>query len=148
MGGGSALTSILISMFGALGIVIIFIGAVIIALGFLRNDGFEQGWNSRKKQGLVTAVSGAMLWSIGQLTGLLNGIGAFESEVFPFIENYAPGLAMAVIAYGIAQIALNMINDDLGSRTWGIRLMVAGAAISQIGNVVDFLLKEYINTPI
>jgi len=137
------LTSAFAAIFYALGVLVIIFGAITIAFGFAGGgEGFESGWNSRKKQGLIMCISGACLISINGLVGYVGDLGAQACNTFPFVQIYAPALGLAVMAYGIAQISLNWISDKFGNRVWGIRLLIAGAMIPQVGPVIDWILSN------
>ena len=137
----ASLTKVLSSIFYALGALIIIFGAFQIAFGFGGEDGFQSGWSSRKKQGLIMCVAGSCLMATTKLEGMLGSLGTHKCDSFPFVTTYAPALGLAVMAYGIAQIALNWISDKFGDRVWGVRLLIAGMMIPQVGPVIDWILR-------
>jgi len=139
--GDSNLTQVLTSIFYVLGVLIIIFGAFVMAVGFGGQDGFQSGWNSRKKQGLIMMIAGACLMATTGLNNMLGYMGAQTCDTFPFVGFYAPALGLAIEAYGIAQLSLNWISDKFGDRVWGIRLIIAGMMIPQVGPVIDWILN-------
>ncbi|MCL2740049.1 MAG: hypothetical protein FWE47_02520 [Oscillospiraceae bacterium] len=137
-----ALTKALGNIFGVIGILFIIFGATVIASGYIGTTGLERGWASRKKQGLIMCVAGALLWSTAELSKaatytIFNG----ACTSFPFVTRYAPALGLALISFGIAQIALHWISDKFGDRIMGVRVIIGGAMVTQVGPVIDFLLR-------
>ena len=135
-----ALTQVLASIFSIIGILFIVFGAIVLASGYMGETGFQRGWSSRKKQGMVMAFAGAILWSITQIESYVNQMGGQACTSLKFVGDWAPAVGLAFIACGIAQIALHFVSDKFGDRITGIRMMIGGAMIAQIGPVVDFLL--------
>jgi len=139
-----ALVQVLASIFSIIGIFFIIFGAGVIATGFMGETGFQRGWSSRKKQGLIMCVAGAVLWSISQFESAINQLGVHACKGLPFVGTWAPAVGLAAIACGIAQIALHFISDKFGDRITGIRMIIGGAMIAQVGPVIDFLLPQLI----
>ncbi|MDR0930341.1 MAG: hypothetical protein LBM38_01140 [Clostridiales bacterium] len=125
----------------------LFFGMVSLSLGFMGNDDagfhFDRGWNSRKQQGLILLFSAGILNSLGADGGsIFSAITPADCTVpgFTWIGKGAKEIGGIVMMYGMGQFALNIAMPDIGSRLWGIRLIVAGAAITQIGGIANLIL--------
>jgi len=135
-----ALTQVFAAMFSVIGILFIIFGAIVFAWGYMGDTGFQRGWSSRKKQGMIMSIAGALLWTITQLEKYLEKLGASACHSFEFVGEWAPAVGLAIIACGIAQIAIYFISDKFGDRITGIRMLIGGAMIAHVGPVIDFLL--------
>lgn len=135
----NALAIFLAETFGLFGAVVAFIGAVMAFLDFNSTHfGFATGW---RKQGLIMLMGGALLMGLNAATAAIamqDIIG--ESTMFEWLGAESIILGNAVVAYGTIQLGLNLVNDDFGSREFGIRVMIAGALIMNIGPLIDTIL--------
>jgi len=138
----TTLASIIASIFQVIGAVVIVFGGIIFGMGFAgRGDGFESGWSSRKKQGITMVIAGAIMIALNQVGKIAFSTNEAKCVSFDFVGQWAPALGLALMTYGVAQFALYFISDTFGDRIWGIRLIIGGAMISQVGPIVDFVLK-------
>lgn len=133
--------SFIASAYGYIGSFLVVLGGVYLARSFVTDD---VGWSSAKKRGVIIAVMGAALMQMKTLVngGLLAAFITFASANaggWDFLTPYLANIGLLVFGYGYAQVVLNIVNEDIGSRVWGIRLVVGAAMIMQLGNVLAFI---------
>jgi len=138
----TTLAAIIASIFQVIGILVFIFGGIIFGIGFAsQNEMLEGGWSSRKRQGLIMVVAGGMILALNSVGKIVFSTLEAQCVSFPFVGQWAPALGLALMTYGVTQIALHFISDSFGDRIWGIRFIIGGAMISQVGPIIDFILK-------
>ncbi|MDR1102092.1 MAG: hypothetical protein LBL34_07080 [Clostridiales bacterium] len=139
-------------MFEYMGIIIIFIGAIQLALAFSQEDA------NRKARALMVCVTGAALW------GLTKGIeylftGASDTPsvsnvpdpemrgLVGDIAKWIPQLGIVVLVWGAFQFVLAFKNDNAGEKIKALKLMFAGGALWQIVNAMNIILGPVVSGP-